>query len=338
LKTLQAAPPAGYSRAMSSTLAVAVIHAPPVFLNLQASAARAVALIEEAAAAGARLIAFPETWLPGYPVWLDEAPGSALWGHPPAEAMFRRLLAHAPTLDGEELADLARAAADLQVEVVMGLHERRGASLYNTMVFFDPDGGRGVHRKLTPTFNERLIWAQGDGSTLGTFDRPYGVLGGLVCWEHWMPLTRAAMHAQAETVHVAQWPAVGELHQIASRHYAFEGQCHVIAAGCVLTRDDALAGFDSVPDADGTARALLESIPPDRVYLKDGGGAVIAPDGTYLAGPIHRDPATLHAEIDFAAAGGGRMYLDTSGHYARPDVFELSVDTRPRLGVQFKGE
>jgi predicted amidohydrolase len=318
-----------------NSLSVALVQAPPVFLNLAASIDKALGLIDQAARQGARLIVFPETWLPGYPVWLDEAPGSAMWGHAPAERMFKRLFDNAPTLDGPELARLAQAAAERRVEVVIGLHERLGASLYNTMLFIDAEGGRRIHRKLTPTFNERLIWAQGDGSTLQAFPRDYGVLGGLVCWEHWMPLTRAAMHAQTETVHVAQWPAVGEMHQIASRQYAFEGQCFVLASGCVLTRDDALEGFNSLPSPDPVARELLETIPGDRVFLKDGGSAVIAPNGSYVIGPVHQDPCTLFADLDLSLVGPGRMYLDTAGHYARPDVFELRVDTRPKVGVLF---
>jgi predicted amidohydrolase len=127
------------------------------------------------------------------------------------------------------------------------------------------------------------------------------------------------------------------MHQIASRQYAFEGQCFVLASGCVLTRQDVLDGFDSVAEPDATARALLESITSDRVFLKDGGSAVIAPDGSYVAGPVHRDSRTLFAELDLSRVGPGRMYLDTSGHYARPDVFELRVDTRPRAGVTFTG-
>jgi predicted amidohydrolase len=150
-----------------------------------------------------------------------------------------------------------------------------------------------------------------------------------------MPLARAAMHAQAETVHVAQWPAVGEMHQIASRQYAFEGQCFVLASGCVLTRDDVLEGFDSVRSPDLVARALLETIPPERLFLKEGGSAVIAPDGSYVAEPLYRDSGTLVADLHLSKVGSGRLYLDTNGHYARPDVFELRVDTRPKVSVRF---
>lgn len=318
----------------SRPLSVALIQAPPVFLNLQASVEKAVGLIADAARQGARLIVFPETWLTGYPVWLDEAPGSATWGHEGAEALFRRLFENSPALDGPEMALLSRTASEAGAEVVLGVHERVGGSLYNSIVFLDGEQVR-VHRKLTPTYNERLIWAQGDGSTLGAWPRDYGVLGALVCWEHWMPFTRAAMHAQNEAVHVAQWPAVTELHQIASRHYAFEGQCFVLAAGCVLSRDDVLEGFDSQAGADPAGRALLESIPESKTLLKTGGSAVIAPDASYVAGPVYDDPRTVFTEIDLGRVTAGRLYLDTHGHYARPDVFQLRVDTRPRSGVEF---
>jgi predicted amidohydrolase len=314
-------------------LTVALVQRPPVFLDLPASVARAVEIVAEAARDGAQLVVFPESWLPGYPVWLDEAPDAARWGHAPAEALFRHLLRNAPTVDGPEVAALAGAAVEHNADVIMGLHERRGATLYNSIVSLGADGSRHLHRKLAPTYNERLIWGSGDGSTLGVWDRPYGKVGGLVCWEHWMPLVRAAMHAQDETIHVAQWPAVGERHQLASRTYAFEGQCFVLASGCVLTRDDVLAGFDSSRGA-GEARDLLASIPAERYWLKDGGSAVIGPDAEYIVRPVFRDTATVMATLDPEAAKRS-PYLDVHGHYARPDIFELRVDTTRREGVCF---
>ena len=152
-----------------------------------------------------------------------------------------------------------------------------------------------------------------------------------------MPLARATMHAQHEAIHIAQWPAVGELHQMASRTYAFEGQCFVIAAGTVLTREDVLQGFNSA-GGDPVARSLLESIPDDRPFLKDGGGAVIAPDASYVVAPVHGDRTTLLAEIDLVTCNKGKLYLDTHGHYARPDIFQLTVDTHPRHGVRFSSD
>jgi predicted amidohydrolase len=319
---------------MSTQIKIAIIQHPPVFLNLKASIRLAGELVADAATKGAKLVVFPESWLPGYPVWLDYAPGAALWGNPAAESLFAHLYANAPVADGPEIAELLIMAATHNVDIVMGLHERAGNTLYNSMMLVGADGRTGIHRKLVPTHGERLIWGQGDGSTLSAWSRPYGQLGGLICWEHWMPLARAAMHAQHEIIHIAQWPAAGELHQMASRTYAFEGQCFVIVAGTVLTRADVLAGFDST-DSGGLARALLESIPDDLSLLKDGGGAVIAPDASYVVAPVYGDPATLFAEIDLAGSDRGKLYLDTHGHYARPDVFELAVNTRSNPGVRF---
>lgn len=315
-------------------LTVAVVQAPPVFLNLAASLSRAEQLARQAASDGAEIVVFPEAWLPGYPVWLDESAGAALWDHPPAGALFRRLFENSPAFDGPEVERLADLAAELGIDIVMGMHERRGASLYNSVLRVSPGAAPFIHRKVMPTYGERLIWAAADGSTLRAWDTPRGPMGTLICWEHWMPLARAAMHATGEAVHFALWPGLTEIHQVNSRHYAFEGQCFVVAAGCVLTRDDVLAGFDSGSD-DPLARAMLEAIPENRLMLKGGGSAVFGPDGMFVAGPAGDSLETLHAIVDFDRLAEGRLRLDTSGHYSRPDIFELRVDRTARPGVDF---
>ena len=317
-------------------IAIAIIQHPPVFLNLPASVSLAVTLIQDAAADGAAMIVFPEAWLPGYPVWLDEAPGAALWGHAPAEALYRTLFANSPALDGPELGTLRDLATKLGVDVVIGFHERRGASLYNSVARLAADAAVQVHRKLIPTHGERLIWAAADGSMLGPWSSPHGPLGALICWEHWMPLARAAKHATGEAIHFALWPAVTDLHLLASKHYAFEGQCFVAAAGVTLTRDDVLAGFDSLDRPDPAARELLCAIPGDKVLLKAGGSAIIAPDTSLIAGPAPPDRATLHGMVDLGRLADGRLYLDTAGHYARSDIFELRIDMAERAGVVFE--
>lgn len=315
-------------------LNLAIVQRPPVFLNLAASVDLAESLVADARQGGAQIVVFPETWLPGYPVWLDEAPGSALWGHRPAEAIYCLLFANCPTLDGPELARLSALAVEQAVDIVMGLQERRGASIYNSVVRFGADGERNVHRKIMPTHNERLIWAAADGSTLGAWSTPHGNMGALICWEHWMPFARAVRHQQAEAIHFALWPAVTDLHMLASRHYAFEGQCFVAAAGTVLTRQDVLDGFDSLRVREADARDLLVSIPVGRSLLKSGASAVIAPDAAVQAAASPGDASTLHAELDLSRLAEGRLYLDTAGHYARPDLFELLVETRPRAGIR----
>lgn len=312
-------------------LTVALIQQPPIFLHRAASVRKAIGLIADAAAAGADLVVFPEAWLPGYPIWLDDAPGAALWAHPAAEALFAHLVEHSVVIDGEDVAALSYAAIDAGCDVVMGMHERDGGTLYNTTLMLGRDGCKVARRKLMPTHGERLIWGAGDGSTLDVWQRPYGRVGSLICWEHWMPLARAAMHARHETLHVAQWPAVTPLHQLASRTYAFEGQTIVLASGCVLTRDDVLDGFDSAGGS-RLARGLLETI--SATNLKAGGSAVIGSDAEYLLAPS--DAAeTLYAQLDLEALTSPRPYLDVSGHYARPDIFRLTVDTAPKPSIVF---
>jgi predicted amidohydrolase len=318
-------------------LSLAIVQQPPVFLNLAASIARADTLVREAHRDGADIVIFPEAWLPGYPVWLDDAPGAALWGSRPAEALFAVLHANAAALDGPEIAHLAALSAELGVEIVMGLHERRGGSLYNSVVRLTPVGGRDLHRKIMPTHNERLIWAAADGSTLRPWPSEHGNVGALICWEHWMPLARAAKHHEGEVLHFALWPAVGELHLLASRHYAFEGQCFVAAAGSVMMREDVLDGFDSLRGVSPDARELLAAIPAERTLLKSGGSAIVAPGASVIVAAAPGEPVTLHASIDLARIAEGRLYLDVAGHYARPDIFDLSVDTRVKPGCSLLG-
>ncbi len=296
---------------------VAAVQATPAFLDREATIAKGCALIARAGAEGARLIAFPEVWVAGYPVWLDFAPGAALWDHPPAKRAFARLVASAVTVPGPETARLGAAARAASAYVVMGAHELGGGTLYCSLLYFGPDGALlGVHRKLLPTYQERMLWGQGDGGGLIVLDTPLGRLGGLLCWEHWMPLARQALHERGETLHVAAWPAVHEMHQVASRSYAFEGRAFVVAVGTVLRKRD-------LPDD----LELLRAIPgePDD-FLQRGGSAIIGPDGGYLAGPVWEEEAIVYAEVDPARAIEERLTLDVAGHYSRPDVFRFRVN------------
>lgn len=319
---------------------LAVVQAPPVFLNREESLIRALQQIEAAANDGAHLIAFPECWIPGYPVWLDFSDKAALWDQPGAKALYRLLASNAVVRGDAVLEALQDAADRCGVHLAIGTHERDGGTLYNTSFYFSPGlDGYSWHRKLVPTYTERLVWGRGDGSSLTAFNTAFGRVGGLICWEHWMPLARAAMHAMDETVHIAQWPAVKEIHQLASRHYAIEGRCFVMAAGSILTKGDALDGLDSLGGAEAAARALLEAMPGERdALIHDGGSAIIGPDGDYLAGPLFGAAGTVSATIDRSRIDEGHLTLDTAGHYSRPDIFELHVNTRPQRGVLFQGD
>jgi len=318
-------------------ITVAIAQVAPVFLNLPASIDRAVDCIKRAADNGARVLGFAECWAPGYPVWLDFAEKAALWGQPGAKALFRLLAENAVVAGDDHLRKIQQVVDDTGVYVVFGTHERSGKTLYNTTFSFAPHTAPLPHRKLVPTYTERLVWGRGDGSTLGVRDADFGILGSLICWEHWMPLARAAMHAQSEAIHVAQWPVVNDVHQLASRHYAFEGRCAVMAAGSILSKSDIMDGFDSLKTGDMAARELLDSMPADdNGFIHSGGSAIIGPDSRYISEPVFNREIMLTGDINLAVIAEQALTLDTAGHYSRPDVFELSINTKPQKGVVYE--
>ena len=315
---------------MSESLQCAIIQAPPVFLNLEASVDRALELLGQARQTGAEFIAFGETWLTGYPVWIDSAPRAAIWGEESAKAIYRRLFEQSPTLDGPEVRKLHERAAELDCDVVLGMHEKSGNTLYNTLLMLGRDGQTRVpRRKLVPTYTERMIWGRGDGSTLGTLDTRSGPAGAMICWEHWMPALRQVLHAEHEVLHVALWPTAHDLHQLASRQYAFEGGCYVLCCGSTLTRTEAIEGYRSLGEDEGLR--LLESIEDEQ--LMSGGAAIIGPDTQYVAGPAGPGDEILAAEIDPGRTAESRLLLDTDGHYSRPDIFRLLVDRSEQRNV-----
>ena len=314
-------------------LSVAVVQAAPIPLDFQAGIDKALRLAREAIDSGAKVVAFGETFLGVYPLWLDEAPGAALWNHPGTKALHSIMLEQAVVANDERLLPLQELADASGAVISIGAHERVRRSLVNNQMTFRPGLPVLDHRKLVPTHGERLIWARGDGSTLGVHQAEWGRFGSLICWEHWMPLARAAMHNLGEDVHVAAWPTVRESHQIASRHYAMEGRCFVLAAGLVQAKDDLLDGLERV-GGNAEARELLEAIPGE--VLNRGGSLIAAPDTRVIAQACEGEE-TLFAELDLAEVAEGLANLDTDGHYGRPDVFELTVDTRANVGVKWLG-
>lgn len=306
-------------------LTVGVAQAAPCVLDLAASVAKACEWIVEAGRCGVRLLAFPETWVPVYPIWCDMGSFSK-WNYEPAKKLQARLRRNSLAAPSAEMEALSKAARQAQVAVVLGANERdeRSGSLYNTL-FFLSSAGRllGRHRKLVPTHGERLVWAPGDARGLRVSADGDVPFGGLICWEHWMPLSRQVLHAEGELLHVAAWPQAGEIHQIASRHYAFEGRCFVLVAASYLTKAMFPADFEIPEDLQAAPELLL-----------NGGSAVIGPDAQYLAGPVCGGEQLLVAEIETERAYEEKLTLDVAGHYSRPDIFELRVDRRPREQVK----
>lgn len=312
-----------------STVRVAVVQVPPAVLDLAAGVDRGVVAIAGAAADGAQLVVFPEAWLTGYPAWVF---GLAGWDDAEARRWYGRLLSQCPTLDGPELDPIRAAARRHGVLVALGLNERAGAaagSLYNTLLYVGSDGATlGAHRKLVPTHTERIVWAPSpDAAGLHVHPTEVGRLGGLICWEHWQPVIRQALHAQHEQVHLALWPDMPEMHALAVRTYAFEGRCFVVSAAQYLTADD-------VPDDVREAyRAGVGPDTPAEGTWFPGGSAVAGPDGSWLVEPLYGRAGTLHAELDLELTTAFKHDLDVSGHSSRADLFTLSVDRRPRTAV-----
>ena len=314
----------------------AVIQAAPVFMNLQGSIEKAVRLIEEASAAGAKLIAFPECWVPGYPWWL--------WLGPPAWGLQFVPAYHANSMrnDGPEMAALQAAAARGGINVLMGYTEIDGGSLYMAQALIG-DAGQLLYarRKLKPTHVERSLFGEGDGSDFQVVDTTVGRVGSLCCWEHLQPLSKYAMYSMHEQVHVASWPsftiyrgaayALG--HQVnlaASQTYAVEGGCYVLAATAITGKDT----FDMLCDTP-EKRHLLN---PETGQAGGGFSMIFGPDGRPLCEHLPEDQeGILYAEISLPMIAVAKAAADPVGHYSRPDVVRLMVDrSRRRPVVNFE--
>ena len=308
------------------TLRVAIAQAAPVHCDLTASLELTLALVEKAVNQGAQLVCFGESFLSGYPAWLDYCQEAALWNHPPVKEVFAELRANSIAVPGSEVVALAETAARLQVGIVIGVNERvenapGHGTLYNSLLFFGSDGRLlNHHRKLIPTYSERIIWGNGDSAGLRCAKIHNVNVGGLICWEHWMPLARQHMHNLGEQIHVSVWPTVHEMHQVASRHYAFEGRCFVLAVGQIMKASSLPVGLTQFDRLD--PGSLIER----------GGSAIIGPDGRYVVGPVFDEETILFATLDLQEIEKESMTLDVSGHYSRPDIFQLKTLRSERIG------
>jgi len=307
---------------------VAVIQTPPVLLDRDRTLAGMLASIEEAVSQGAALLVFPEAYVPGYPTWIWRLrPGGDMGLSSEIHARLRK---NAVDLARGDLRPLQEAAARHAITLVVGINELdsrfSGTTLFNTVVVIGPDGALlNRHRKLLPTNPERMVWGMGDGTGLKVVDTPAGRLGALICWESYMPLARYALYAQDIDIYVAPTWDAGESWIASMQHIAKEAGCWVISTATAMQGSDIPADF---PDRDKLFK-------PDE-WINDGDAVVVRPMGAIAAGPLRREKGILYAEIDADVARRARRSLDVCGHYARPDIFSLSVNRRPLDPVTFQ--
>ena len=307
---------------------IAIIQESPVLLDRSKTIKKAVQLIEQAASDNAELIVFPEAFISGYPAWIWRLRPGGDWDI--NESLHSRLLGSAVDIDAGDLEPICDIARKRRVTVVCGMNERDSrlskATLYNTAVIIGPDGDiLNRHRKIMPTNPERMVWGFGDGSGLRVVDTPSGRIGTLLCWENYMPLARYTLYSQGVEIYIAPTYDSGDGWIGTMQHIAREGRCWVVCSGVALTNSDIPPDF---PNRDNLYPASEEWINP-------GDSAVIAPGGEIVAGPMHKEKGILYATVDTERASIAKRDLDITGHYARPDLFRLEVETRVQSPISY---
>jgi len=316
----------------SSTLRVAAAQLAPAFLDRNAGVERVIAAISEASSQGANLICFPESYLPGYPFWLSGG-GGARFNNDQNKRIFAHYADQAVTIEDGHMAPICDALRGANMAAWLGIVERprdrSGHSLYCSYVYIDPQGiVQSVHRKLQPTYEERLVWSPGDGNGLVTHRLGAFTTGGLNCWENWMPLPRAALYAQGEDLHVAGWPGNISNTEDLTPVLAKEGRSYVVSVCGVMRASDVR---DDMPDAEFIRRAIGD-------MPAGGGSCVCAPDGSFLMEPWTGETGVRTVEIDSVRVREERQNFDPSGHYSRPDVTKLLVNRQRQSIAEFNDD
>jgi nitrilase len=289
---------------------VAAVQGTPAFLDREATIEKVGAYTKDAVANGAALVAFPEGFVPGYPdwVWRTTPWADGNW--------YARWADQAVDIPGPACNALGEIAREHAVYLMIPVNERDGGTIYNTMLYFAPDGALlAKHRKLVATGGERLAWGMGDGSTLSVIDTPFGRVGGLICWENYMPLARAAMYEQGVDILLCPTWDNSDVWVASMRHIAKEGRCYVLGITSCLRATDVPSSLPGRYDIYGG----------DDDWMSRGNTVIVDPHGKVLAGPISETDGTLYADIDLDVIRRSRREFDVVGHYARPDVFRLDV-------------
>ena len=315
---------------MAEAFTVAAVQAAYVLMDREKTTCRVEELIGSAAAMGARLIVFPEVFIPGTPIWIDSAP---IWDGD--EAWFARLVDQAVVVPSPTTDRIGAAAREAGAYVAVGVDEREehGSTIYNTILYFGPDGKIiEKHRKLMPTGSERTVWGMGDGSTLNVVPTELGRVGGLICWENYMPLARFHLYAQGVEVWLAPTLARGDGWIATMRHIAREGRVWVVGVNPCVRVDQIPTDF---PNRDQVWRVMD---PDEAEWVEPGNSVICNPNGEIVAGPLRYQEGILTTEVDLTRVKETRRLFDPAGHYNRPDIFQLTVDTRQRRAVTLISE
>ena len=313
------------------TVKVAVVQASPVLFDREATIEKTCRLIREVGDQGVNLVLFPEAFIPAYPRGLGF--GAVVGSRSAAgRRTFERYWANAVQVPSPATEALGKAAREAGVYLAIGIIERDSqfseGTLYCTLLYFSPNGELlGKHRKLKPTASERLIWGEGDGSTMPVFETTIGRIGGLICWENYMPLARVAMYGKGVEIYLAPTADHRETWQSTLRHIACEGRCFVLGCNQFVTKDMYPADLEGLDDLNELTEIMCR-----------GGSAIISPFGEVLAGPLYDQEGILFADLDLAEIARGKFDFDVAGHYARPDVFQLVVNERPFHPVVTKND
>ena len=299
---------------------LAIVQKPPAFMDKQKTIALAVATVKEAADNDADIVVFTEAFIPGYPTWIWRLRPGGDWNL--SEELHHRLLNNAVVMESNDLDPLYAAAKKHNVTIVCGIEERDSklsqATIYNTALVIGPEGTLlNRHRKLMPTNPERMVWGFGDASGLKVVDTPVGRVGTLLCWENFMPLARYALYAQGVEVYIAPTYDSGDSWLGTLQHIAREGCCWVVGCGNLMKGND-------IPDDFPEKTSLY---PDNNEWVNPGDSVVIAPGGEIVAGPMNKESGILYHELDIEKVGIAKRAFDVTGHYSRPDIFQLHVNT-----------
>ena len=305
---------------MTKNIKVAAAQLSPVFLNKEKTVKKACEAILEAGENGANLIVFPEAFISGYPDWVWLIPNSK---GADLNELYLKLVENAVSVPDDSTIKLCKAAKTASINVVIGMHERNtetsNASLFNSLLFIDDKGLiLGKHRKLIPTGGERLIWSQGDGSTLCSYDTSAGKIAGLICWENFMPLARNTIYEFGTQILASPtWDKSPNWIQ-SMQHIAREGGLFVISTCMALKMDDIPDEFE-----------FKKLYPDGREWINIGNSSIIGPNGQFLAGPLEAEEGILYADIDLQQIIKAKRMFDVVGHYSRPDVFSFNLKNKP---------